>query len=65
MKPEDAPSQTASARITIAAEIVSAQASCTYQNALALMNALSRRDGTGLDEVATGVLAGEIRFDRA
>ncbi len=64
MKPEDAPSQTASARITIAAETVSVQASCTYQTALALMNALSRQDGTSLDAVAEGVLAGEVRFDR-
>jgi hypothetical protein len=59
---QHAPSQARAARITRGAELVAAQACCTFQEAVALMNARAVSANTNIDMVASAVLAGDIRF---
>lgn len=58
-----APSNERSARITQGVERVMAQANCTFQTALKLMNARAQRSNTSIEIVAIAVLVGDIRFD--
>ncbi len=57
-----APSHDKAARISRGADLVAAQASCTFQEAIALMNARALSSGTSIELVANGVLAGDMRF---
>ena len=57
-----APSQERAARITRGVDLVAAQARCTFQEALALMNARAVCSNTSIEVVAIAVLAGDIRF---
>ena len=58
------PSHDRAARITRGADLVASQARCTFQEALALMNARAVYSHTSIEIVAIAILAGDIRFDR-
>ncbi len=62
MELEHAPSQERSARIVRGADLVAAQVQCTFQEALALMNARAVYSNTSIEVVAIAVLVGDIRF---
>ena len=51
------------ARVSQAAGMVSVQAGCDVDRALALMQSRARESGVKLDELASGVIDGAIRFD--
>jgi hypothetical protein len=57
-----APSQERATRIARGADIVAAQAGCTFQEAVALMNARAASTNTNIEMVAIAVMAGDIRF---
>jgi hypothetical protein len=57
-----APSQESAARIIRGADLVAAQARCTFQEAVALMNVRAVSSNTSIEIVAIAVLAGDIRF---
>ena len=57
-----APSQDRALRIARGADLVAGQARCTFQEAIALMNARAVSSNTSIEIVAIAVLAGDIRF---
>jgi hypothetical protein len=57
-----APSQDRAATIARGADLVATQVRCTFQEAVALMNACATFSNTSMERVAIEVLAGDIRF---